>query len=510
VAARTLMVQGTASSVGKSVLVAALLRIFRERGLSVAPFKAQNMALNSFVTPDGCEISRAQAVQAEAAGIAPSVEMNPILLKPQAERCAQVVVMGKPIGHLSAAEYQAYKPRLREVVAHALQDLIQRHDLVVIEGAGSPAEINLNHSDIVNMYVAKLVDAPVILVGDIDRGGVFAHLVGTMELLKEDERSRVAALLINKFRGDRTLLEPGLEFISRRLQRPVLGVIPYIKDLRIAEEDSVALEERGTQGLPADAELEIAVVRLPHLSNYDDLLALERISAVRVRFVDSAEALVDADLAIIPGSKSTMADLEWMRRTGIAHVLVARTARAMPILGICGGCQMLGETIEDPDGVESGCKYAKGLGLLALRTRFRPHKRTTQVTARAAGRCFLTEGLSSSDILTAYEIHMGMIERTGAQLAPFEVLTRNGRAEPDLDGAFRNDGVVVGTMLHGIFDNDGVRDTTLNYLRTRKGLPRLPSQGLSFALSKEREYERLAGVVRRHIDGALLEQLVGL
>jgi adenosylcobyric acid synthase len=509
-AARTLMVQGTGSSVGKSILVAALLRILRGYGLSVAPFKAQNMALNSFVTPDGCEISRAQAVQAEAAEIAPSVEMNPVLLKPEAERRAQVIVMGKPIGRLSAAQYQAYKPRLREVVASSLERLVQRYDLVVIEGAGSPAEINLKQSDIVNMYVAKLADAPVILVGDIDRGGVFAHLVGTMELLEQDERARVAALLINKFRGDRALLEPGLKFIARRLDRPVLGVVPYIENLRIADEDSVALEERRPAPASAAAELDVAVIRLPRLSNYDDLLALERIAAVRVRFVEAPEALAGADLAIVPGSKSTIADLEWMRRTGIARALVARASQALPVLGICGGCQMLGEAIEDPTGAESDRKYAEGLGLLALRTRFGPHKRTAQVTARAAGRCFLTEGLSSQEILRAYEIHMGMVERSGAQLAPFEVLTRNGRADSDLDGALAANGAVVGTMLHGIFDNDAVRGAALGFLRARKGLPDLSAPQLSCALSKQREYDRLAAVVREHIDCALLKRLAGL
>jgi adenosylcobyric acid synthase len=509
-AARTLMVQGTGSSVGKSVLVAALLRILRDDGLRVAPFKAQNMALNSFVTPDGHEISRAQAVQAEAAGIAPTVDMNPVLLKPEAERSAQVVVMGKPVGRLSASEYQSYKLQLREVVAKSLERLVQRYDVVIIEGAGSPAEINLNHSDIVNMYVAKLAAAPVILVGDIDRGGVFAHLVGTMELLRDDERARVAALLINKFRGDRSLLEPGLEFLSRRVERPVLGVVPYIRDLRIADEDSVALEDRAAARPDHAGEIDVAVVKLPRLSNYDDLLALERTTATRVRFVETREALADADLVIIPGSKSTIADLEWMREVGLADALLVRAAHARPILGICGGCQMLGQKIEDPAGVESDRKSVDGLGLLGLRTHFGSHKRTAQVTARAWERCFLTAGLSPREVISGYEIHMGMIERIGKQAAPFEVLTRNGRNDADLDGAVSPDGAVVGTMLHGIFDNDGVREATLAWLRARKGLAQAPKSQFSFALSKQREYDRLAATVREHIDLALLRRLVGL
>jgi adenosylcobyric acid synthase len=508
--ARTLMVQGTGSSVGKSILVAALLRIFRGYGLSVAPFKAQNMALNSFVTPDGGEISRAQAVQAEAAGIAPSVDMNPVLLKPEAERRAQVVVMGKPVGRLSAAQYQAYKPHLRKVVADCLERLVQRYDLVIIEGAGSPSEINLKQGDIVNMYVAKLANAPVVLVGDIDRGGVFAHLVGTMALLEPDEQARVAALLINKFRGDRALLEPGLEFISRRLERPVLGVVPYIENLRIAEEDSVALEERRYPPEASAPELEIAVVKLPRLSNYDDLLALERIPSVSVRFLETPRAFLDSDLAIIPGSKSTIADLEWMRRAGIAQALAARAAQALPILGICGGCQMLGQAIEDPAGVESERRYAEGLGLLPLRTRFAPYKRTAQVTARVSAKCFLTQGMQAQEIIRGYEIHMGMVERTDAAPAPFEVLTRNGRPDADLDGALNAAGVVVGTMLHGIFDNDAVRAATLGFLRARKGLPEPIAPPSGSALSKQLEYDRLAAVVRQHIDWALLHRLVGL
>src|SRR5208282_2625795 len=305
--ARSLMVQGTASSVGKSVLVAGLCRIFRQQGVRVAPFKAQNMSLNSFVTPDGKEIGRAQAVQAEAAGIAPAVEMNPILLKPEGHGRSQIVMLGKPAGSFKFGDGEDRLFELREVVAQCLKRLRQSYELVVIEGAGSPAEINLKSRDIVNMHVAKLADAPVILVGDIDRGGVFAQFVGTMELLEPDERARVAALAINKFRGDIALLQSGLDFMVRRLGTPMLGVIPFIERLRIADEDAVALDHRLDRSRASATRVEIAVVRLPRISNFDDFQPLEHAPEVVVRFVETPRQLSNADLVILPGSKSTVA-----------------------------------------------------------------------------------------------------------------------------------------------------------------------------------------------------------
>ncbi len=509
---RTLMVQGTASSVGKSIIVAALLRIFRNRGLKVAPFKAQNMALNAFVTPDGGEISRAQAVQAEAAGVAPSVDMNPILLKPEAQARAQVVVMGKPIGRLSAKEYQAYKPALRAIVAGALERLRASYDLVVIEGAGSPVEINLKEHDIANMYLAKLVGAPVIMVGDIDRGGVFAHLVGTMALLDDAERKLVAALLINKFRGDRSLLEPGVKFIAERLNRPVLGVVPYISDLHIAEEDSVALEERSVAPRSDSNSLDIAVVKLPRLSNYDDFLPLERSPHINVRLVDSPKTIRSADLVVIPGTKSTVADLEWMNRNGIAQAIVERAYLRRPILGICGGCQILGQEIHDPLGVESHQAFAQGLGLLAVHTRFMADKRTSQVRARVSTESFLTCKVPREDILSAYEIHMGRITRAANVKAPFEILARNGRVEQDLDGAVSDNGAVVGTMLHGILHNQSVFDSLISYLVASRPLsaPMTEERAYPNKNANEDPYERLARVVRENIDLNLLERIVGL
>ncbi|HET6345978.1 MAG TPA: cobyric acid synthase, partial [Myxococcota bacterium] len=325
--APVLMVQGTASSVGKSLVATALCRIFQRRGLRVAPFKAQNMALNSAVTPEGGEIGRAQYVQAEAARVAPHVDMNPVLLKPEGDRRSQVVVLGKPIGSHTAVDYHAHKPTLRRTVADALARLRSRHDLVVIEGAGSPAEVNLREGDIVNMFVARVAGAPVLLVGDIDRGGVLAAIVGTMELLVPEERALVAGFVINKFRGDVALLQPGLDFLQARCGKPVLGVLPHVPSLRIAEEDSLSLAHRGGPRAVGPGDLDVAVVRLPRISNYDDVEALEHEAGVVVRFVEHAVAVGDPDLVILPGSKSTASDLRWLRASGLADVVVAR-ARA--------------------------------------------------------------------------------------------------------------------------------------------------------------------------------------
>jgi adenosylcobyric acid synthase len=327
--ARTIMVQGTASSVGKSITCAALCRFYRQEGLRVAPFKAQNMALNAYVTPDGGEIGRAQAVQAAAARVVPSVDMNPILLKPEGDARSQVIVLGRAIGSLPADEYHARKHELRAVVRASLDTLRASYDVVVIEGAGSPAEINLKDRDIVNMFVAEIADAPVVLVGDIDRGGVFAAIVGTMVLLEPHERARVRAFLINKFRGDLRLLEPGLRFLEERTGVPVLGVMPYVRDLRVADEDSVALEARRGRRRAGEGEVEIAVVSLPRIANYDDLQPLEHEPGVVVRFVDEPAAIEGADLVVLPGTKSTMADLRWLRARGLASAIVAH-ARAQP------------------------------------------------------------------------------------------------------------------------------------------------------------------------------------
>lgn len=506
--ARTIMVQGTTSSAGKSLLVTALCRIFRQEGLRVAPFKSQNMALNSFVTPDGGEIGRAQAVQAEAAGISCSVDMNPILLKPEAKSVSQVVVLGKPVGSMSFRDYHAYKPELRKVIIESLTRLRQNYDVVVIEGAGSPAEINLKDHEIVNMFVAKAADAPVLLVGDIDRGGVLAAFVGTLELLDPDERTRIAAFVVNKFRGDVSLLMPGLEFLTGRTGVPVLGVVPYIDQLRIADEDSVSLEDRMNRRKPGLEQLDIVIIRLPRISNYDDFEPLEHEQDVVVRFVERVEDVKRADLVILPGSKSTVADLHWLRDNGFSSLIEDRVKRNLPTLGICGGCQMLGQSIDDPHSIESQERHIPGLGLLPLKTRFERGKLTAQVSARVSADCFLTQGLPLDTQVSGYEIHMGMIEPDDTSRSPFQILSRNGKSDSAPGGAIGGDGIVVGTMLHGLFENDSVRQALLRFLRRQRGISE-PSLQKAIP-SKEAEYDRLASAVRQNIDFKMLYHIAKL
>jgi adenosylcobyric acid synthase len=502
--ARAIMVQGTASSVGKSIVVTAMCRYFRQEGLRVAPFKAQNMALNAFVTPDGKEIGRAQAVQAEAARVVPTVDMNPILLKPEGDSRSQVVVSGKPVGSLSAAEYQAKKPELRGLVRESLDRLRAAHDVVVIEGAGSPAEINLKERDLVNMFVAGAADCKVVLVGDIDRGGVFAAFVGTMELLEPDERARVGAILVNKFRGDVSLLEPGLRFLEQRTGVPVLGVLPYVRQLRVADEDSAALDDRRARPRAGAAQVEIAVVRLPRIANYDDFQPLEHEPGVVVRFVEDASEVDGADLVVLPGTKTTIADLRWLRDSKIAEVVAARASRGEPTLGICGGCQMLGRTVTDPEHVESDVPAVGGLGLLPIATHFTRDKRTTQVRARALAHSFIGESALEVD---GYEIHMGRVEREGAARGAFAIHARNGAPDDDVDGAVSSDGAVVGTMIHGIFDNAPLRRALLARLRRRKGIQALEAVEESHSVTDE--YDRLADVLRANVDLTLLHSLLG-
>jgi adenosylcobyric acid synthase len=497
------MVQGTASSVGKSIVVTALCRFFKQQGLKVAPFKAQNMSLNASVTADGGEIGRAQAVQAEAAGVAPAVDMNPILLKPEGHARAQVIVMGRPIGSVAAVDYQTQKPHLRGVVVEALARLRAAHDIVVIEGAGSPAEVNLKDRDLVNMFVAEAADCKVILVGDIDRGGVFAAFVGTLELLEPHERARVGALLVNKFRGDLRLLDSGLRFLEDRTRVPVLGVLPYLPSLRVADEDSVGLDDRMRRRRAGAGEVEIAVVRLPLISNHDDFLPLEHEPGVVVRFVDRAEELAGADLVVLPGSKSTLADLHWLRASGIAGAVAARAQTGGRVLGVCGGCQMLGGRIADPDHVESAAGGADGLGLLPIATRFQPDKRTAQVRARPLAPTFLTD--RATEDVVGYEIHMGRVERAQGEPGAFAVRARGGAPTDDVDGARSADGAVVGTMIHGLFDNASVRRALLASLRDGKGIaapatPNVPAPD---------ELDRLAQALRESIDLPLLERLCG-
>jgi len=497
--ARLLMVQGTMSHVGKSVLVAALCRIFLQDGLRVAPFKAQNMALNSYVTPDGLEIGRAQAVQAEAAGIEPQVEMNPVLLKPEAECRSQVVVMGRPVGSYTAAEYHRLKPSLLPVVLDALERLRARFDVVVMEGAGSPAEVNLRDHDIVNMGLARMVGAPVLLVGDIERGGIFAQLVGTLELLEPEERALVKGLVINKFRGDKALLAPGLRFLEERTGLPVAGVVPYDPELSLPEEDSVALESSFRRGAGV---LDVAVVRLPRIANFDDLDPLRREAGVALRFVSRGKDLGRPDMIVIPGTKTTIADLEHLWSTGLADAIREAATAGSAVVGICGGFQMLGQVVLDPQGVESRHPKAQGLGLLPVVTTFRSWKTTHRIKAQVVTDQGLLQGCRGM-VVQGYEVHMG--ESSGAAEAPFLLLSRSGQQCHIPDGALAAHGWVLGTYIHGLFHNAPLRRQMLSNLARRKGV-RLPP-----APEVETDpYNVWATLVRKHLDMGLLYSVLGL
>ncbi|MGH9340978.1 MAG: cobyric acid synthase [Acidobacteriota bacterium] len=499
------MVQGTASSVGKSVLVAALCRIFRQDGCNVAPFKAQNMSLNSCVTPDGGEIGRAQVVQAEAACVQPTVDMNPILLKPEADDRSQVVVHGKPLQSLSAKSYFSLKEALWGAVTSSLDRLREDFDLVVIEGAGSPAEVNLKDKDLVNMKVASYCQAPVLLVGDIDRGGVFASLIGTLELLDAHERDLIQGFLINKFRGDISLLEPGLEWLEERTGIPVAGVIPYFKDIYIAEEDSMSLERRNGMSRKTTFLLDIAVIALRHISNFDDFDPLAQEESVRLRYVESADDLGNPDLIILPGSKSTIADLNHLHNSGMAAEILTLTGSGTPVIGICGGFQMLGDSIYDPEQVESRQQTCAGLGLLPLSTTFGADKSTHLVKGEVLlGKGLLrgAQGLS----LSGYEIHMGRTDLPEA-FAPFRINQRSRDACSSLDGCLSAEGNILGTYVHGIFSNTRLRRALLAELGRRKPVD-LPPPGQ--VISKEEEYDKLAELVRQALDMKLIYKRIGL
>lgn len=499
--ARTLMVQGTASSVGKSLLVTALCRYYRQRGLSVAPFKALNMALNAHVTDDGFEIARAQAVQAEACGIVPTVEMNPLLLKPESNQRSQVILMGKPSGSRSARELFATGLDVKGAVVDALQTLRGRHDLVVIEGAGSPAEINLRERDVANMFAAKAADAPVLLAGDIDRGGVFAAFVGTLSLLLPEDRARVRGFLVNKFRGDLTLLEPGLAWLREQTGIPVVGVLPHLGKLRIAEEDSLNVDARTARRAPADPTLSIAVLRLPRISNHDEFQPFEHEQGVALTFTDDPAVALLADLLIVPGTKSTVSDLFWLREAGLDHVVKLRAQRGLPVLGICGGCQMLGQRIVDHDGVESSDPETLGLSLLPLVTRFRARKNTQRVRARAFGDNWLFAGLPREEEIPGYFIHAGMTRGDGV---PAHEFATDGE-EWAANGAVSANGAVIGTMVHGLLEHDGLRHGLLDELRRRRGLGAATERA---SWDREAEYDRLAATIRAHCDTAFLDGLV--
>ena len=499
-----IMIQGTASSVGKSVICAALCRIFRQDGLRVAPFKAQNMSNNSFVTRDGGEIGRAQALQAVAAGVEATTAMNPVLLKPEADNRSQVVLNGRPIGSLRSSEWREKKPEMWAAVTDALDRLRAVYEVVVIEGAGSPAEVNIKSGDIVNMRVALYADAPVLLVGDIDRGGVFASLLGTLELLEPEERAAVKGLIINRFRGDRAVLDPLPEMIEERTGAPVVGVIPYFMDIEVPEEDAVALESPAERGGAGDGVLDVAVVKLPRVSNFDDFDPLARTRGVRVRYVTAPDELDGAHLVILPGTKSTIGDLRWMRSRGLDAAVVAAAERGAAVIGVCGGYQMLGESIVDEEGSEaSPGSRERGLGLLPVETVFRGVKETRQVRFKMNG----GEGLLASAAGVegeGYEIHMGETRPVeGACPAPAQYL-RDG---DDLvrSGAVSGDGRVMGTYVHGLFDSDEVRRVLLGNVAA---IHNLPEPDVS-AFSLDGELDRLADAVRAHLDMTLIYGLIG-
>jgi adenosylcobyric acid synthase len=505
-AGQVLMVQGTASHVGKSVLVSAFCRIFRQDGFRVAPFKAQNMSNNSYVTADGGEIGRAQAVQADAAGVEARVEMNPVLLKPEADHISQVVVLGRPMLSAKVKDYFALKPQLWEAVHTSLDKLRDDFDIVVVEGAGSPAEINLKANEIVNMRVARYANAPVLLCGDIDRGGVFAALVGTLELLEPEEREIVKGLIINKFRGDPSLLTDGLTWLEERTGIPVVGLIHHFRDIHIPEEDSVALDDVSAKS--TQAVLDVVVLQLPHIANFDDFDPLARHPGVGLRYADSPAQLGRPDLVIIPGTKTTIPDLDWMNQRGLSQAVKELHDGGTAVVGICGGYQMLGTKVSDPEHIESSITELDGLGLLDLTTVFEGTKETHRINGKVVAATGLLAGASGMPV-NGYEIHMG---RTSGEAvaSPFRIEDRADvpvTAADAMEGALDASGSVLGTYIHGLFHNGGLRSAMLRELARRKGVS-LPDT--TYELDLDREFDKLADWVRSSLDMELVYRVSGL
>ena len=487
--AKVIMVQGTMSNAGKSLIVAGLCRIFAQDGYRVVPFKSQNMALNSYITEDGLEMGRAQVMQAEAAGVKPSVLMNPILLKPTNDVGSQVIVKGEVLGNMRARDYFAYKKKLVPTICEAFSELEKQADIIVMEGAGSPAEINLKSDDIVNMGLAKLVDAPVLLVGDIDRGGVFAQLLGTLMLLEEDEKARVKGLIINKFRGDKTILDPGVEMLEERGGVKVAGVVPYMH-LSIEDEDSLSGQlDNHDVGV-----IDLAVIRFPRISNFTDFNVFERLEDVSVRYVSSVQELGQPDMIFLPGSKNTMGDLRWMRQNGL-EAAVKKLAAHIPVWGICGGYQMLGETLSDPHGVENGGSM-KGMGLLPMETVFAEKKTRTRVQGHFGQLSGVFAPLSGAEI-EGYEIHMGeSILKDNAGTATKITDSVSGKKKEE--GAFA--GNVCGTYIHGVFDKEASAEAIIRVIGEKKGIDVENMTGVDFAAFKEQQYDILAAELRKHLD----------
>ena len=489
--AKVIMIQGTMSNAGKSLLTAGLCRIFRQDGYRVAPFKSQNMALNSYITSEGLEMGRAQVMQAEAAGIEPSVLMNPILLKPTNDTGSQVIVNGEVLGTMSARDYFKYKKKLVPDIMKAFRKLSGENDIIVIEGAGSPAEINLKTEDIVNMGMAEMANAPVLLVGDIDRGGVFAQLYGTVELLEPEERARVKGLIINKFRGDKSILDPGIEMLEEKCRIPVVGVAPYL-DIQVEDEDS--LTERFDRNQETGL-IDIAVIRIPRISNFTDFNPLESIPGVSLRYVKHTGDLKNPDVIILPGTKNTMEDLRWLRESGMEALILKAAGRGTLIFGICGGYQMLGETLSDPHGVEAGGSM-RGMGLLPMDTVFAEKKTRTQVTGKFLDLSGDYETLSGVEF-TGYEIHMGDSVRKG-RAKPCTSVRDGVTGEEKTEGTFTEN--VCGTYVHGIFDKEETALALVRAAGEKKGVDVSRMEGVDFASFKEQQYDILAAELRKHLD----------
>ena len=497
--AKPIMVQGTMSGAGKSLLAAGLCRVFAQDGYRVAPFKSQNMALNSSITAEGAEMGRAQVVQAEAAGVPPEAAMNPILLKPTNDTGSQVIVNGHVLGTMGAREYFAYKHNLVPDIMRAYDDLSSRFDIIVIEGAGSPAEVNLKDGDIVNMGMARMAASPVLLAGDIDRGGVFAQLLGTLMLLDDDERRMVKGLVVNKFRGDKTILDPGLDILRERSGLPIAGVIPYTM-VDIDDEDSLS-DRLGVRGAGAGALVDIAVVRLPKVSNFTDFIALDAIDGVGVRYVQRPSDMGEPDLIVLPGTKNTIADLKWLRESGVEAALLKRAAVGTPVVGICGGYQMLGLEVSDPYGAEGGGTM-RGVGLLPVRTVFSPEKRQVRSSghvAQVGGPLARLAGVP----VEGYEIHMGT------------TVLEDGEAVCSLageDGAEIADGCwsgnVYGCYLHGLFDTRECAEAIAGALFEAKGLDASAVQAHDMKTYKEEQYDKLAQVIRENMDMELVYRII--
>lgn len=497
--AKAIMIQGTMSNAGKSLLTAGLCRIFKQDGYRVAPFKSQNMALNSFITREGLEMGRAQVVQAQAAGIEPTADMNPILLKPSSDTGSQVIVNGAPVATMAARDYFRYKKSLIPVIMEAYGRLDREYDIIVIEGAGSPAEINLKNDDIVNMGMAKMAKAPVLLAGDIDRGGVFAQLYGTVMLLEPDEKAMVRGLIINKFRGDKTILLPGVDMIEELCGIPVVGVVPYM-NVDIEDEDS--LSSRLTNRDAGAAPVDIAVIRFPRLSNFTDFNVFSAIKEASVRYVGRLGELGRPDMIILPGTKNTMGDLLWMRQNGLEAAVLKAAAQGTPVFGICGGYQMMGESLIDEAGTENGIpgQQTSGMGLLKASTVFHEEKARTRVTGRFDAVEGIFKPLSGMG-LEGYEIHMGRTDLKDTRATFLSLQEHQGGSE-----AGKQDGLacgnLYGTYVHGIFDGPGIAETVVSALMEAKGLTALKTEAGAFDYDAYRgqQYDKLAEGLRRNLD----------